>query len=225
MQPRERFSRHGSDFFGDDELLALVIGTGSGTHRPLEISRSLLKRFGDLPGLAEASVAELTTTPGVGMARGGQLPAALHVGRRSLLTDQRAPVIRSAEDAYLELYAMLSGRKHEALAALYLSRGGRLLTLRLLTTGNDAHTIVDPRQVFQTALRCGAASVIIAHNHPSGDIEPSAADLAVTWRLVEVGALLGIPLTDHLIIGSGAFTSLAELGMLRSPHTSPTGLT
>lgn len=217
MQPRERFARHGAGVFGNDELLALVIGTGSGHHRPVDIARRLIETFGSLSGIVEAEIAELTVVPGIGLARAVQLMAALHAGRRSLLSQETLPTITHAEDAYRQLYPLLGGRGRESLAALYLSRSRRLLALRVLTTGNDSHTIVDPRQVFRPAIRAGAAGVILAHNHPSGDPAPSSEDLAVTRRLSEAGALIGVEVVDHLIIGAGVFASLAELGVLLHP--------
>jgi DNA repair protein RadC len=217
MQPRERFARHGAGVFGDDELLALIIGTGSGQHRPIDIARGLLGEFGSLAGLAAAEIGELTPLPGLGLARAVQIQAALQAGRRSLLSQESRPSIQSADAAWLHLYPVLAGQPRESLAALYLSHSHRLLALRLLTTGNDIHTIVDPRQIFRTAIRSGAAGLIIAHNHPSGDPTASSADLAVTRRLAEAGMVVGVELLDHLIIGAGRYVSLAEQGVLVRP--------
>ncbi len=217
MQPRERFTLQGPGVFGDDELLALIIGTGSRHHRPLDIARCLLEAFGSLAGLADAEIGELTPLPGLGPARAVQLKAALIAGRRSLLSEESRPLIQSADDAWRQLYPHLAGRPREALAALYLSHSHRLLALRILTTGSDRHTIVDPRQVYRAAVRAEAAGVIIAHNHPSGDPTASRPDLSVTRRLAEAGVVIGVELLDHLILGAGRYVSLAEQGLLARP--------
>lgn len=220
MHPRERYARYGPTRFGDAELLALVFGAG--TPPTADLARGLLDRFGNLSRLAAADVAELTQIEGVGPARAVQLLAALQAGRRSLMPDIQQPLIRSAEDAYAQLYAEMSGQPSEMLFAIYLNRRRAALGVHRLTLGNESHTIVDPRQVYRRAVRVGAAGVIVAHNHPSGDAEPSAQDLAITRRLAEAGALLGISLVDHLIIGAGYYVSLAERGLFRMTPMTPT---
>ena len=217
MRPRERFARHGPDGFGDDELLALIIGTGSGRLRAIDIARSLLTAFGGLSGLTGASVAEVEAVPGIGLARAVQLLAGLRVGRRALLDQQTRPLVASTQDAWQQLAPLISGQPQERLAALYISHSRRLLAARVLTQGNDLHTIVDPRQIFRPAIRCGATGVILAHNHPGGAPLPSAADLTVTRRLAEAGIVVGVELLDHLILGGGGYTSLAEQGVLVRP--------
>ena len=217
MQPRERFTLQGPGVFGDDELLALIIGTGSKDHRPIGIARCLLETFGSLAGIADAEIGEITVLPGLGPARAVQLKAALIAGRRSLLSEESRPLIQSADDAWRQLYPHLAGQPCESLAALYLSHSHRLLALRVLTTGSDRHTIVDPRQVYRAAVRAEAAGVIIAHNHPSGDPTASRPDISVTRRLAEAGAVIGVELLDHLILGAGRYVSLAEQGLLVRP--------
>jgi len=221
LQPRERHPRFGAPHLGGTGLLTLVLGTSGQTGREATISQTLLERFGSLAEVANADISELRQVPGIGPSRAVRLSAALQLGRRSLRPDQEQPLIQSALDAYEQLYAELGGRGREMLYALYLNRRKALVGARLLTAGNEAHTIVDPRQVFRPAVRSGACAVIVAHNHPSGDPSPSAQDLAVTRRLAEAGALLGIELLDHLIIGAGTYTSLAEQGLLRSRSYTP----
>ncbi|MEL6349515.1 MAG: DNA repair protein RadC [Myxococcota bacterium] len=219
MEPRERFTRFGPTRFGDAELLSLIIGAGAPAMAA--VARTLLARFGDLSALADADVSELTQVPGLGPARAVQLLAAMEVGKRSMLPTLHKPQVRSAAEAYELLYAQLSGRPQEMLYAIYLNRRKAVLAVRQLTVGNDAHTIVDPRQVYRRAVRSNAAAVIVAHNHPSGDAEPSAQDLAVTRRLAEAGAVVGVELLDHLIIGAGCYTSLADRGLFRPFSPTP----
>ena len=219
MGARERFVRFGPDRLGDSELLALVMGAGEGASAAT--ARALLAHFGDLSVLATAQPVDLTALPGLGRARAVQVLAALQAGRRSLLPSQRQPLILTPADAHAEVYARLSGRREEVLCAMYLNRRRALLETAELTVGNDAHTIVDPRQVYARALRAGAAGVIVAHNHPSGEPEPSAEDLMVTRRLADAGALLGVPLLDHIVVGAGRFVSLHERGLLVRAHALP----
>ena len=217
MGLRERFARHGPAGLGDDALLALIIGTGSGPHHPLALGRRLLEEFGSLSGIAAAEVSAITALPGLGLARAVQLKAALAAGRRAMLDTDARPTLRSTSDAYQHLAPLLAGQQREHLAALYVSHSHRVLAVKILTIGSARHTIVDPAQVYRPAVQTGAAGVIIAHNHPSGDPTPSIADLAITHRLAEAGDMVGIPLLDHLIIGANRYSSLAALGLLARP--------
>ena len=219
MDTRERFARFGASRFSDTDLLALVLGAGDGPSA--DAAQALLAHFGSLSGLADAEVAEVQAVPHIGLARAVQILAALRVGRRSLLPVESRPTIRSAQDAYIQIYAELSGLSSETFYALYLSRRRVLLGTRVLSVGNDANTIVDPRQVYQRAVRMGAAGIIVAHNHPSGDPTPSPQDILVTHHLAQAGDLLGVELLDHLIVGSGRFVSLAEQRLLRPSAHSP----
>ena len=137
----------------------------------------------------------------------------------------RPPVVRSPADVYDLLAADMAHLPTEELHGLYLDRRQRLLHRRQLTRGNDRFTIVDPRMVYRVAVELGAASVIVAHNHPSGDPTPSSADAEVTRRLAEAGALLGVPLLDHVVIAAEGHASLAETGLLERWSSPPVGIT
>ncbi len=216
MRPRERYGHAGPEGFGDAELLALVLGTGTAGRSAGEIAASLLSRHGSLEALARVHPTELSLEPGVGPARAVRLHAALEAGRRSLRQPGGLPeVIRDADEAWAILGPRLMGLVDEELHALYLDRRGRPLATRRLTRGSDAYTVVDPRQIFREAVSVRAASTILAHNHPSGDPEPSQQDLDITRRVASAGQVLSIPLLDHLVIGRGAWVSLAERGELR----------
>jgi len=215
LRPRERYRHEGPARFGDAELLALVIGTGTAGRTALEIGAALLSRFGGLPALADAQVAELQCQPGLGLARAVRVHAALELGRRTLLAagDPVQPV-RSPAEAHDHLGPALRALPDEELHALYLDRRHRPCARRMLTRGSDGFTVVDPRQVFRAAVRLGASAVVLAHNHPSGDPTPSAQDREVTRRVAAAGRILGIPLLDHLVVGNGGYVSLAERGEL-----------
>ncbi len=212
MPVRERYLSTGPGRAGDAELVALVLGTGLPGKSALGLATDVLHRFGDLRGVATASVHELCDVKGLGPARAVRLHAALHAGRRSLVQGELGASVRSPADAFSILSPTLQGLLDEELHALFLDRRRRLLAHRTLTRGSDAFTVVDPRQVFRVAVRCNASAVILAHNHPSGDPTPSLQDHEVTRRVVRAGRTLGIPVLDHLVVAGDRFVSLAELG-------------
>ena len=213
MRNRERYALYGPEHFTDTELLALIIGLGCAGQSSGELAAALLSRFGGLPQLLNAPVSALEQVPGIGPARAVRLHAALHAGQRVARAQRREPaIVRSPEDAWHLLRPNLEALESEELHALYLSRRNVVIALRPLTRGTDQTTIVEPRQVFRPAVQCGAASVIVAHNHPSGDPTPSGLDIEATHRLVAAGRVLGVALVDHLILGAGTFVSLGRWG-------------
>jgi DNA repair protein RadC len=222
MRPRERYAQWGPTGFGDAELLALSLGTGAGGQTALEIAAGLLDQFGGVLGVARAHASELEQVVGVGPARAIRLHAALELGRRTLRTPEDPPApVRSPEDAHAHLAPALSGLADEELHALYLDRRRRPLARRMLTRGSDGFTVVDPRQVYRSAIGLGACAVILAHNHPSGDPTPSAQDRDVTRRVAAAGRVLGVALLDHLVIGDPGFRSLAQEGALPAWQDEP----
>ncbi len=221
MRNRERYAMYGPEGFNDEELLALIIGLGAAGKTSQQLAVNLLQRFGNLAQLCAAPVNALEQTPGIGPARAVRLHAALHAGQRIARSNRREPAtIRSPEDAWHLLRPNLEALEHEELHALYMTRRNVVVALRPLTRGSDIQTIMDPRQVFRPAVQCGAAGVIIAHNHPSGDPTPSSTDISATHRLAAAGRVLGVELLDHLILGSGRFVSLSQEGEL-GPRDDP----
>ena len=213
LRPRERYTIEGPDHFDDAELLALVLGTGTGGRSAVQIARDLLDRFGGFSGLRQAPPGALAGVLGVGQARAVRVHAACAMARGGL---RRPPPTRvlTPEQAWGFFAPRVAELEREELHALYLGRRGRVLSWRSLTVGNDSFTIVDPRQILRPAIRAGALSIILAHNHPSGDPAPSDADRRCTRRVAQAGQLLGVALLDHLVIGEDGFTSLAEQGEL-----------
>jgi DNA repair protein RadC len=210
MRRRERYLLDGPAGLGDAELLALLLETGAGGRSALAIAADLLDRAGGLHGLARRQPQEWLGIGGVGAARAVRVHAALELGRRALAGGPPHDVVTDAADAYAVLAPSLDGLMDEELHALYLDRRNRPLARRRLTRGSDALTVVEPRQVFRIAVGVGAAAVILAHNHPSGDPTPSAQDREVTDRVARAGSVLGIPLLDHLVVGRGGFVSLGR---------------
>lgn len=213
MLPRERYLLTGPEGAGPPDLVALVLGTGAGGRTARAIATDLIDRFGGLPGLASASPAALAAVRGVGPARAVRLHAGLSLGL--LARNERrldTPRVENVAAAARWFLPALDGLPHEELHGLYLDIRGRPLGYRRLTTGNDRFTVFDPRQILRPAVELGAHAVLVAHNHPSGDPEPSTEDVRATRLLAGSCSLLGIKLEDHLVVGAGRYVSLRERG-------------
>jgi DNA repair protein RadC len=218
-RPRERLLRHGSAALSDAELLAIVIGGGAAGHGSgVETCRKLLGRFDGLRGLFGAGLGELRRQPGIGAARGCALVALGELGRR-LSADWARPrpgPLSCSAEVYRLLLPRLLGLRQEVFIAVALDARNRVRAVHRVAAGTATSVEVHPREVYGPLLRDGAAAAIVAHNHPSGDPEPSGDDLALTERLAGVGQLMGVPLLDHLIIGDAGYVSLADRGLLPS---------
>ncbi|MCS6963416.1 DNA repair protein RadC [Thermoflexus sp.] len=212
-RPRERLIQHGPAILSAAELLAILLRTGRRGENALYLAHRLLQNCGGLAGLARTPAHELARIPGVGLAKAAQIQAALELGRRvAAATPEERPPVRSAHDAYL-LLADMADLEQETLRVLLLDTRGRVLAIPTIYVGNVNTTLVRPAEIFREAIRRNAVSLIIAHNHPSGDPAPSPEDIALTRDLVAAGRLLGIGVLDHLIIGRGRYTSLREHGV------------
>ena len=217
MQPRERYACHGPGQFGDAELIALVLGTGTAGETAQQLGARLLARFDGLGGLVRAEPQQLMGVRGLGLAKAVRVHAALQLGRRVLRdSTMECKPVRTADEAMKLLEPAMRGLADEELHGLFLDRRHHAFACRVLTRGSDSLTVVDPRQVYRLALGLNAKALILAHNHPSGDATPSAQDVDVTRRVAEAGKIVGIPLLDHLVVGSGWYSSLADRGEL--PH-------
>lgn len=195
---------------GEVELVARVLGGGAWV-----AAAALLARFGTVAALARADVAEVGRVRGIGRRRAERLAAALALGRRALESaPEAADPVLDAAGAYAWLGPPLLGLGVEELHALYLDRRSRPLAHRRLTRGSDAFTVVDPRQVFRAGVALGAAGVVLAHNHPSGDPTPSPQDREVTRRVAGAGRVVGVDLVDHLVVAGERFTSMRACGDL-----------
>lgn len=214
-RPRERLLRHGTASLQDAELLAIALRTGIPGLNVVDLCRNLLDRFGGLRGLLGAPPEELMTIPGLGSAKACTLAALLELARRALEEDlaRDSPMNHPARvKQYCK--AALAHQQVEHCIALYLDNQLRLITTGELARGTLSQAAVYPREVVREALRHHAAALIVAHNHPSGLAEPSAADQGFTRHLKEALALVDVKLVDHLIVAGGTVVSLAELGCL-----------
>lgn len=211
QRPRERMTLFGRDALSDVELVALVLGGG----RSLPRAALVLQQFGGLRELRDANVHELRRADGLGMAGATALCAAFELGRRAaMLSLPVGTSLRTPADVSAYVRARLGDAKREQFLVLGLDSRQRVSMVDIVAIGSLASVEVHPREVFRPLIRAGVHSVIVVHNHPSGDPSPSRADLDLTTRLSEVGQLVGIPLLDHLVVTQTEAISLAELGLL-----------
>ena len=212
-RPRERLFAVGPEALSQQELLACVLGRGVAGDSVLVVAQRLLERFDTLQDLADASCEQLASVRGVGAAKAAQLKAAFELGRRSHQPSSAAAALIDTPEAAAELVrAQLIHRKEERVLAILLDARHRLIRVRTIAVGTLTASLVHPRELFRDAIAASAAAVIVCHNHPSGDPEPSAADLELTAQLHDAGALLGIEVLDHLIIARQGMVSLRSRG-------------
>jgi DNA repair protein RadC len=192
----------GPEALSEQELLCCILGRGVAGESVLVTAQRLLKRFRGLGGIGDASVEQLAQIHGVGPAKAVQLKASVELARRVSRPPDEAPrLVETAEAAAQLLGPALVGKKKEHFIALLLDSRHQVIRLEPIAVGSLSASLVHPRELFKEAIAASAAAVIIAHNHPSGDAEPSDHDLVLTKRLVQAGQLLGIEVLDHLIFG------------------------
>ena len=214
-RPREKLLQRGAETLTEAELLAVVLRHGHRGTNALELARSLLVEFGSLRGLLTAGQDAVCRHRGIGPTRWAQIQAALELVRRHHLERLRqGPLLASPRAAREFLVARLRDRDHEVFCCLFLDTRHRLISFEELFRGTVDGASVHPREVVKQALARNAASVILAHNHPSGVAEPSHADEIITMRLRDALALVDIRVLDHLIVGDCSCTSLAERGIV-----------
>lgn len=212
-RPRERLLRHGAPALSNRELLAILIGSGTRRASALALAERLLE--GGLHDVAGRSAAELAGERGLGAAKSARILAALELGGRLASQEgPRLPVLRGPEEAARHLLPRYGARPVETFGLLALDVRHRLRREAVISVGCLTSSLVHPREVFQEAVLARAAALLLFHNHPSGDPEPSAEDVALTRRLVAAGALMGIEVVDHLVLGAGRYVSLKQRGVL-----------
>lgn len=214
-RPRERLARDGTSSLSDHELLALILRSGSSQGSALELAQALLAKFASLRGLADATIDELTTVHGVGLAKAAEVKAALELARRlQIEAAGEHPAIESPADAARVLAGHLNDASDERLVVVLLDTRHRVMRVRQVAQGAVNAVNARMADLFQEAVRIGCTTLLLAHNHPSGDPTPSPQDVALTRRAAEAGNLLGIKVLDHIVVarGAGGFVSLRESG-------------
>jgi len=211
-RPREKLLDQGEDTLSDAELLAIILGSGTSRESALQLAQRMLKETGDLKTLSSLSVRELQARfHGIGPARAAQLKAALELSRRHSRDFAIAkPKFSNSQMVFRHFHEMFHGKQQEEFWVIALDAKNKLLVKAQISKGTLMASLVHPREVFQIPIRNAAAGIIILHNHPSGEPEPSLEDRKVTNQLVEAGKVLGIPLLDHIIIGNGCYYSFKD---------------
>jgi DNA repair protein RadC len=211
-RPREKLRHHGAAALGDNELVALIIGSGSRRGNALSVANALLAAHGGLHGLTRCTADDFVRIVGIGSARAAQIVAAIELGRRTLAHAPSARLmIRGPKDAAAYLMPRFGSRGVEQFGIILLDSKHRVMRTAVLAVGTLNSSIVQPRDVFREAAIGGAAAIVIFHNHPSGDPSPSPDDVALTRRLVAAGTLIGIDVVDHLILGDVRYWSMKEI--------------
>ena len=214
-RPREKLERLGASALGDNELLALVLGSGSRAQDVLKLSNVVLEQCGGLHGLTRAAAADLRRIRGVGGARAAQVLAAVELGRRTLVrTHADRPRLNTPRQLASYLLPQHGSRPVEQFGIVLLDTKHRLLQIKLVSTGSLDSTMAHPREVFREAIAGRAAAIVLFHNHPSGDPHPSQDDVALTVQLVEAGQVIGIAVLDHLILADQRYYSFMEAGQI-----------
>lgn len=215
-RPREKLIQRGRMALTDAELLAILIGSGTVSETAVDVAKNLLSRVNhDLRELGKQALGELMKTRGIGKAKAITLLAAMELGRRRKERDvtQRVRIVSSAS-ACEEMRPHLQDKQHEEFWILLLNRANEVIRPVQVSLGGVSGTVVDVRLVFKYAVENLASSIILAHNHPSGNLRPSASDKAITRQLSDAGRILSIPVLDHLIVSDNGYFSFADEGML-----------
>jgi DNA repair protein RadC len=215
-RPREKFIQNGSASLSDAELLAILISSGTKDKSAVDLGRELLGMANNnLNNLGKLTVADLRKVHGIGPARAVTIAAALELGRRRKLSDvQYVPQIRSSKDVSDIFQPLLSDLLHEEFWILFLNRSNKVINRMKLSQGGISGTVTDVRLVMKKAIECLASGIIVCHNHPSGNLNPSESDNKITQKIKEAGNLMDIQLLDHLIISDKDYYSFADNGVL-----------
>ena len=222
-RPRERLAKFGAEALSAQELLALILGRGVRGESVMMTAQKLLSKFGSLQGVTEASLEELKQVNGIGMAKAAQIKACLEIGKRARVQSssvqnkaakKQNERITSPQRVHELVKDRLRNYAKEHFFVLSFDARNKLLGIDTISVGTLTASLVHPRETFEAAIRRHADHIIVAHNHPSQDLEPSQEDKDVTKLLAESGRVLGIALVDHCIVGTDAYISFKEQGLL-----------
>lgn len=215
-RPREKLMAKGTSALSEAELIAILIGSGTAALSAVEVAKKLLQQVNyNLNDLARLSVKDLMKAKGIGEAKAITIVAALELGRRRKEQDPESkPKITTSKDAFQMLQGDFMDLPNEEFWVLLLNRANRVIKKQRVSAGGVSGTVADPKIIFKLALEELASGVIVAHNHPSGNLQPSQSDLDLTRKLKESGKFLEIQLLDHIILAGNRYLSLADEGMM-----------
>jgi|WetSurMetagenome_2_1015567.scaffolds.fasta_scaffold138315_2 DNA repair protein RadC len=214
-RPREKLMKYGANSLSDAELLAILIRSGTGKITAVDLAKKILKDFHSLDGMVSKTVADFKIFKGVGNTKAVSLIAAFEIGRRAAVAKEKEKnkIISPLDVANLFL-PLMRDLQQEVFKVLLLDSANHLINEVEITRGTLNSSLVHPREVFKAAIAEPAAAIILLHNHPSGNPEPSSEDIQITRQLVETSKIIGIPIHDHIILAGNSFTSFAEKGIL-----------
>ena len=214
-RPRERLQKFGPEALSAQELLALVIGRGIPKKSVMNIAQELLTRFGNVKAIGQATIEELSQIKGIGLAKAAQIKACFELGRREELEPELKNFdIKDPEAVVKAIRASIKDKAKEHFKLILLNPRNKIIGISTISIGTLNASLVHPREVFKDAIMHSAASVVLAHNHPSGDPDPSEDDLTITKRLIEAGKILGIEVLDHIVIAKNGLFSFKERGLV-----------
>ncbi len=205
-RPREKLLYNGASSLSNQELIAIILRTGSKEQNVLELSEKILLKLESIADMSTLSINELTEIKGIGSSKAISILAAVELGRRVSNFVKPNIKIKSAKDVYNILKSELINKQQEHFVGIYLNGQGEIIAKKIITIGNNYSTIFDNKELLKWAMKYHAAGVIIAHNHPSGNCNPSIADVEMTKRLIKQSKLLDINLLDHIIIGNNFYS-------------------
>ena len=215
VKPRERLKECGANALSNQELLAILLRTGTKEFDVIHLAMQVLDRVGDLSELKVISMEELTAIKGIGPSKAVEVLAAIELGKRIYRSKSaKGATVNSSQWVGQYMIDEIGGLHQENVLALYLNTKNQIIKQELVFKGSLTNSIAHPREIFRIGIRSSAASIIIGHNHPSGNPEPSQADIAFTRRMEEAGDLIGIQLLDHIIVGEDSFCSMRGEGYL-----------
>lgn len=210
-KPRERLCVYGSENLSNEELISIILKTGSKNHSVKEVALKLLEEIGDISKLGDIGINSLIKIDGIGKVKATELKASLELGRRVYMSNGRNNFsLNSAVDIYNYFFPILKDKKQEYFYSVYLDTKGKYIDKKCLFIGTINNSVIHPREIFKEAYLLSANGIICVHNHPSGDATPSKEDIIVTRKLKEIGLIHGINIIDHIIIGDGNYYSFYE---------------
>lgn len=213
-RPREKMLQKGCDALTDAELIAILLATGTREMSAVELARTVLEQIGGFAKVARSSIKELTKVKGIGEVKALTLAAAFELGKRKAREEVFATSVTSSELAARYLMEKIGNSEQEVFYILYLDRKNTIKSEYLLSKGTISSTVVDIRLLYKEAVQQAASSIIVAHNHPSGNLTPSQADIDITHKIKEAGKLFDITLLDHVIVSQKGFYSFADNGRM-----------
>lgn len=223
-KPREKLLKMGAVSLTDEELVAIVIGSGGKGMSVISLAREAIKTAGSLRNLVDTEIEQLMAIKYMSIAKTCAIKAAVELGLRISMTEKsEKKLITKPEDAYQQVRKILFNDKQEKLALICLNARNKVISIEIVSTGSLNETIVSPRNIFKKALDKNASSIILAHNHPSNELEPSTEDIATTERIFLLGQEMNIPLIDHIIVSDNSFCSLKMLNLINSDYSKRKG--